>query len=384
MPAISKPRVSAWARISCVRVTAIDPVARARRELSIKPWTAHSATAAPDYNTRPVTRPTQAAFEINVRHCELPIPPQFRSRHIRAIMTAMSVETALQALRLEPRFMRNIARWEITPARPARYAPFPPELDPRLIDALAARGVTALYTHQAEAVAAALRGEHVAVVTPAASGKTLCYNLPVLNRLLADPGARALYLFPTKALAQDQLAELRELTGLLNGERETSRQVDKGGKRLQVLGASSPPLLRSSCSSAHLRDLRRRHPLGAARQDPRRGPHHPLQPRHAARRHPAAAPALGGLLRQPARRGDRRDARLSRRVRLARRQRAAPAAPHLPVLRERSAVHPGVGDHRQPRRAGRAAGRGAGDGHRPGARRRAAEARNTCCSTTRR
>jgi DEAD/DEAH box helicase domain-containing protein len=155
----------------------------------------------------------------------------------------MSVETALQALRLEPRFMRNVARWEITPARPAQYAPFPPELDPRLINALAARGVTALYTHQADAVAAALRGEHVAVVTPAASGKTLCYNLPVLNRLLADPGARALYLFPTKALAQDQLAELRELTGLLNGERETSRQVDKGEKRLQILGSYSPPLL---------------------------------------------------------------------------------------------------------------------------------------------
>jgi DEAD/DEAH box helicase domain-containing protein len=158
----------------------------------------------------------------------------------------MSVETALLALRLEPRFMRNIARWEIVPARAAQYAPFPPDLDPRLIDALAARGVTALYTHQADAVAATLRGEHTAIVTPAASGKTLCYNLPVLNRLLADPNGRALYLFPTKALAQDQLAELRELAGLLNGEREISRQVDKGGKRLQVRGTSSPHLLLSS------------------------------------------------------------------------------------------------------------------------------------------
>ncbi len=157
----------------------------------------------------------------------------------------MTVETALQALRLEPRFMRNIARWEITPARPARYAPFPSDLNPRLIEALAARGVTAIYTHQADAVAAALCGEHVAVVTPAASGKTLCYNLPALHRLLADPGARALYLFPTKALAQDQLAELRALTGLLSGEGETSRQVDKEGKKRQALSASSPLLLRS-------------------------------------------------------------------------------------------------------------------------------------------
>ena len=159
----------------------------------------------------------------------------------------MSVETALQALRLEPRFMRNISRWEITPARPARFASFPPELDLRLIDALAGRGVIALYTHQADAVAAALRGEHVAVVTPAASGKTLCYNLPVLNRLLADPSARALYLFPTKALAQDQLAELRELAGQLNGVGETSRQGSKGAKPFQTLGASSPrPLLSPS------------------------------------------------------------------------------------------------------------------------------------------
>ena len=76
------------------------------------------------------------------------------------------------------------------------------------------RGIEALYTHQAEAVAAALTGAHVAVVTPAASGKTLCYNLPILHRLLANPGARALYLFPTKALAQDQLAELQEFIRL--------------------------------------------------------------------------------------------------------------------------------------------------------------------------
>ena len=136
----------------------------------------------------------------------------------------MSVESALQALRLEPRFMRNIARWEVLPARPARYAPFPPGLDGRLIAALSERGVPALYTHQAEAVAAALRGDQVAVITPAASGKTLCYNLPVLHRLLADPRGRALYLFPTKALAQDQLAELREMMAV---ERRSSEPRSK-------------------------------------------------------------------------------------------------------------------------------------------------------------
>jgi len=127
----------------------------------------------------------------------------------------MSVESALQALRLEPRFMRNVVRWVQLPARAARCAAWPPGLAGRLIAALQTRGVSQLYAHQAEAVAAALVGDHTAIVTPAASGKTLCYNLPVLNRLLADPQARALYLFPTKALAQDQLAELRDLLGHL-------------------------------------------------------------------------------------------------------------------------------------------------------------------------
>jgi DEAD/DEAH box helicase domain-containing protein len=128
----------------------------------------------------------------------------------------MSVESALQALRFEPQFMRNVARWAHVPARAARFAPFPPSLDRRLVEALAARGVRQLYTHQADAVAAGLAGENVAVVTPAASGKTLCYNLPVLHRLLADDAGRALYLYPTKALAQDQLAGLRSLIDLLD------------------------------------------------------------------------------------------------------------------------------------------------------------------------
>jgi ATP-dependent helicase YprA (DUF1998 family) len=94
------------------------------------------------------------------------------------------------------------------PARQAVYADFPDGIDSRLARVLAARGVTRPYTHQAEAIAHALAGRHVVVTTPTASGKTLCYNAPVLSAILRDPSARALYLFPTKALAQDQLAEL--------------------------------------------------------------------------------------------------------------------------------------------------------------------------------
>ena len=94
------------------------------------------------------------------------------------------------------------------PAQPADYADFPEDLHPKLAEVLRRRGCERLYTHQRAAYDAVRGGSHTVVVTPTASGKTLCYNLPVLDRILKDRDARALYLFPTKALAQDQLAEL--------------------------------------------------------------------------------------------------------------------------------------------------------------------------------
>ena len=102
------------------------------------------------------------------------------------------------------------------PPAEAQCAPVPDGIDPRLVRALADRGITELYTHQAAAVAHATAGESVVVTTPTASGKTLCYNIPVLNAILGDPSTRALYLFPTKALAQDQLAELDRLAQVIN------------------------------------------------------------------------------------------------------------------------------------------------------------------------
>src|SRR5437870_11731427 len=97
------------------------------------------------------------------------------------------------------------------PALAAQYVPFPKPLDRRLTNALEARGIKQLYTHQADAIEHAINGRNVVVITPTASGKTLCYNAPVLNAVLQDPSSRALYLFPTKALAQDQLAELQTM-----------------------------------------------------------------------------------------------------------------------------------------------------------------------------
>jgi DEAD/DEAH box helicase domain-containing protein len=104
------------------------------------------------------------------------------------------------------------------PAEPARYAPYPDDLHPRLREVLVQLGYEQLYTHQRATYDAALRGENAVVVTPTASGKTLAYNLPVLDRVLKQPETRALYVFPTKALAQDQLATLYHLIETLGAD----------------------------------------------------------------------------------------------------------------------------------------------------------------------
>lgn len=126
----------------------------------------------------------------------------------------MNVDQLADKLRMDNLFMENVVRWETMPAKPAVYAPFPEELDPRLHALLEKRGIHQLYSHQAHAVREVLSGHDVVVVTPTASGKTMCYNLPVLDAILKNPDARALYLFPTKALSADQVSELYELIEL--------------------------------------------------------------------------------------------------------------------------------------------------------------------------
>jgi len=103
-------------------------------------------------------------------------------------------------------------------ARPGEFAEFPEILAPALRKALVTRGIDRLYTHQAEAFSHAASGRNTVIVTPTASGKTLCYNLPVLNGLLADPNARAMYLFPTKALAGDQLVEFQKAVDAMGSD----------------------------------------------------------------------------------------------------------------------------------------------------------------------
>ena len=114
------------------------------------------------------------------------------------------------ATRLQGKYPDRITGALTLPAREGRYAAFPDDLPPALARALRQRGVERLYSHQAEAWAASQRREDLVVVTPTASGKTLCYTLPVVAAAL-EQRSKALYLFPTKALAQDQVAELLEL-----------------------------------------------------------------------------------------------------------------------------------------------------------------------------
>ena len=121
------------------------------------------------------------------------------------------VEAVLARILAEPSLARGVVRHAVEPARVASTAPFPGWLDPRIRDALESRGIEALYTHQAEALEEVRAGRDVCVVTPTASGKSLCYELPVLQALAEDPSARALWLFPTKALGQDQVVAFREL-----------------------------------------------------------------------------------------------------------------------------------------------------------------------------
>ena len=122
------------------------------------------------------------------------------------------VQAVLDRLLAEPSLSNGVVHHAHVPAHAADFVEMPEWHDPGIKAGLESRGVTALYRHQAEAVEAIRAGEDVVVVTPTASGKSLCYLIPTLQALSVDPTARALYLFPTKALGQDQVAELGELS----------------------------------------------------------------------------------------------------------------------------------------------------------------------------
>ena len=123
-----------------------------------------------------------------------------------------SPDAVLAGLLEEPSIARGVVHHEVIPPRPAEHADFPSWVDPRIVAGLAGRGIDRPYTHQAEAMELAHAGQDLVVVTPTASGKSLCYTVPILQSIADDPAARALLLFPTKALGQDQVTEFGELS----------------------------------------------------------------------------------------------------------------------------------------------------------------------------
>ncbi|HUV08013.1 MAG TPA: DEAD/DEAH box helicase, partial [Spirochaetia bacterium] len=121
------------------------------------------------------------------------------------------MERIIESLKNDRSFMSCVSHWEVLPVREGTYEPIPDEVDERLRQALQKRGITRLFSHQHACYRHVRSGRNVVIVTPTASGKTLSYNLPILQYLLEHPEAKAMYLFPTKALSQDQQAELNEV-----------------------------------------------------------------------------------------------------------------------------------------------------------------------------
>jgi DEAD/DEAH box helicase domain-containing protein len=146
------------------------------------------------------------------------------------------------------------------PAREAQWAEFPEWIDSDLRAAYSAKGIRQLYTHQAAALEAVHAGKNVVIVTPTASGKTLCYNLPILNAILGDTDTRALYLFPTKALAQDQLAELYDLNqrlenrfGVFTYDGDTPSDARKSIREKSHIVLTNPDMLHTGILPHHTR-----------------------------------------------------------------------------------------------------------------------------------
>lgn len=184
----------------------------------------------------------------------------------------MTIAGFLESLRHHRYYRGQISHVEVVPAREARYGELEEPLPRPLSEALTAAGIERLYSHQVESIEGVRDGRNVVVVTGTASGKTLCYNIPVIETLLEEPSSKALYLFPTKALAQDQqrgLMRLRELdrrigeavrSGTYDGDttRHTRRKLRDEGNII----LSNPDMLHAAILPYHakwnrfLKDLR--------------------------------------------------------------------------------------------------------------------------------
>src|SRR5438067_5867177 len=149
------------------------------------------------------------------------------------------------------------------PARDAKFRPMPAWVASALVEAYQEKGIRELYSHQASTAELVQDAKNVVVVTPTASGKTLCYNLPVLNAVLENPDTRALYLFPTKALAQDQLAELQDLAkrldnsfGVFTYDGDTPSDARKAIRERGHIVLTNPDMLHTGILPHHTKWMR--------------------------------------------------------------------------------------------------------------------------------
>ena len=173
------------------------------------------------------------------------------------------LQRVVHYLQEDPQFVRNVTAWRMLPGQAAQTAGWPGALEPALARAGQQLEVPSLYTHQAAAVAAALQGDNVVLATGTASGKTLGYVLPVLDRLLRDPEATALLLFPTKALAHDQLDALSRWIGALNApiavrpyDGDTPKRHRSAIRKEARIVVSNPDMLHLGILPHHTRWMR--------------------------------------------------------------------------------------------------------------------------------
>jgi DEAD/DEAH box helicase domain-containing protein len=186
-----------------------------------------------------------------------------QSLAVRSRSTIEAVREALGGLAALDRTGEVLTAVKHFPAREAQFAAVPEWVRPELAAAYREKGVAQLYSHQATAANAVRAGKNIVIVTPTASGKTLCYNLPVLNAILENPDTRALYLFPTKALAQDQLSELHDLAtrlhdsfGVFTYDGDTPADARKAIRERGHIILTNPDMLHTGILPHHTRWLR--------------------------------------------------------------------------------------------------------------------------------
>src|SRR4051794_11637102 len=169
-----------------------------------------------------------------------------------------SLQDLLCQLKVSDEFKENIVHWETIEEKEAKTVDFPESIHFSIKSALQRRGINSLYTHQREAYESVMERKNIVAVTPTASGKTLCYNLPVLETIIENPNTRALYIFPTKALAQDQKSEMNELiqeAGLnINSytyDGDTPANIRQKVRKAGHIVITNPDMLHSAILSHH-------------------------------------------------------------------------------------------------------------------------------------